>query len=104
MLDLDHLAETRARSLNQSEEAWREALWSEDFQKLSQEMSDGEIEALIASCCHQDQFLSLVRYLLIAIQSEGESESPFVILQKRAQQASKSLSDWINAQFPESNV
>jgi len=46
MLDLDSLAEKHAKSLNEQEDKWREALWGAEFQALAQNMSDGEVEIL----------------------------------------------------------
>jgi hypothetical protein len=48
MLDLDSLAEQRARSLNQQERDWKDAVWSPSFQSLSQRMSDGEVETFLS--------------------------------------------------------
>jgi hypothetical protein len=61
MLDLDTLAEERARSLNQQEKVWKDAVWSPAFQSLSQKMSDGEVELFLAMFNNVNGFESAVR-------------------------------------------
>lgn len=61
MLDLDFLAEKRARDLNQPVEEWREAVWSQEFQELSKNMSDGEVSSFLASCSTPSDLLAKVK-------------------------------------------
>ncbi|HMN69685.1 MAG TPA: hypothetical protein PKC28_14175 [Bdellovibrionales bacterium] len=55
MLDLDELAERRARDLNQSPESWRQAVWTDSFQKMSANMSDGEVESVITGAASAER-------------------------------------------------
>jgi len=55
MIDLDSLAEKRAKALNQDVEAWRQLLWSPDFQSLSQSLTDGELEQMLDLCSTVDE-------------------------------------------------
>jgi hypothetical protein len=61
MLDLDSLAEERARTLNQQEKVWKDAIWSPAFQSLSQKMSDGEVELFLAMFNNVNGFEEAVR-------------------------------------------
>lgn len=83
MLDLDSLAEERARSLNQQEKIWKEAVWSSGFQSLSQRMSDGEVE----------MFLSL----FLTVQG-------FERAVKEIEQKGLDPGDWIRSATPEGSV
>lgn len=93
MLDLDTLAEQRAKSLNQQEDKWRNTLWSPDFQKISANMSDGEVERFLASCPSVDHLQSVIVFL-IAHPSQ-QDVSPYSLLIQEAQSKNLGLSDWI---------
>lgn len=89
MIDLDRLAEQRAKTLNQKEDLWRRAVWSADFQKLSQSMSDGEVEEFLSLCPTVKHFEAVVRFL------NGRSDSPFTLISEEAKRAGLSLEQWI---------
>jgi hypothetical protein len=93
MIDLDSLAEARAKALNQSEEIWRRALWSAKFQKISAQMTDGEIEGLLLSCpsvAHVDWVLGYLEN-----HAEKTSTSPYGLLVRAAQGAGVGMGEWI---------
>lgn len=48
MIDLDTIAELRARNLNQSEKEWVDVLRQPAFNDFSSYLSDGEIEAFVS--------------------------------------------------------
>ncbi len=95
MLDLDSLAEKRARVLNQQEDSWRTAIWSAAFQKISQNMTDGEVESLVSLCTCVTHFDSVVRYLFERTQASGVA--PFTVLQQEARSAGQSPEEWIKS-------
>jgi hypothetical protein len=91
MLDLDSLAEKRARTLNEGTDKWHQAVWSVEFQKISANMSDGEVETLLSSC-------KSVRHLnaVIAFLSKRSSPaSPYTAMTDAATDAGLGLSEWI---------
>ncbi len=94
MLDLDSLADKCAKSLNQKAEAWRVVVWSAAFQKITQSMSDGEVEALLANCASTGHLEVVLRFL--DEHPLRQSESPYVILQQEAQKTGLGLRDWIS--------
>lgn len=49
MIDLDTIAESRAKNLNQSEKEWVEVLRQPVFNDFSSYLSDGEIEEFVSS-------------------------------------------------------
>ncbi len=93
MLDLDTLAEKRAKSLNQSEAVWRATLWSPAFQKISASMTDGEIEGLLISCPSVVHVELVMRYL--NGHPERETVSPYALLTREAQTAGMGMAEWI---------
>ena len=93
MLDLDSLAEKRARSLNQTEDQWRKVIWSPSFQKISAHMSDGEVEALIDLCPSVAHFQNVVGFLEESSSRTGVP--PYTVLTDEAQKAGVSPQDWI---------
>jgi hypothetical protein len=93
MLDLDSLAEKRARLLQQKDEDWRKALWSPAFQKISQTMTDGEIEGLLGHCTSPQQ-LDLILKFLQAHPDIGSTPS-YALLEREAREAGIGLADWI---------
>jgi hypothetical protein len=95
MLDLDSLAEKRARSLDEHVERWQDAVWSADFQKAAQNMSDGEVESLLAGCPSLGHFNAVVSF--IAQHPETGQLSPFGVVRRAADERGCSLSEWIAA-------
>ena len=87
MLDLDTLAEKRAKSLNQSESVWRTTLWSPAFQKMSASMTDGEIEGFLVSCPSVVHVELVLRY--INDHPDREVTSPYALLTREAHNAAK---------------
>lgn len=98
MLDLDHLAQQRARRLNQTEEAWKSAVWSEAFQRFSTNMSDGEVEQLISWCPSVAHLKALVPYLEKRAREMGLT--PFPCLLDLARQAKITPEAWITGKLP----
>ena len=95
MLDLDSLAEKRAKSLNEHVERWRDAVWSADFQRAAQNMSDGEVEMLLVSCPSLGHFRALVSF--IAAHPETAQLTPFGVVRREADGRGCSLTEWIAA-------
>lgn len=95
MLDLDHLAEKRARELNQVLEPWRKIIWGADFQTLSQSMSDGEVESLVCFCSSQAELEWTVTFLLQNV-SGG---SPFSFLLLECEKAGLPPEKWIRSRY-----
>lgn len=93
MLDLDLLAERRARSLNEAEDQWRSVVWSPSFQKISAQMSDGEVEALIDLCPSAVHLRNLVKFLEQSVLPGGGA--PFSALTDEAKKAGVSPKDWV---------
>lgn len=93
MLDMDSLAEKRAQSLNQPAESWRSAIWDDRFQKLTQNMSDGEVEALVSYCPSVQHFEAVVRFL--EARCEQNKSAPFLVLSDEARAAGLSAEEWV---------
>jgi hypothetical protein len=93
MLDLDSLAEKRAKILNQQQESWRKAIWSGTFQKLTQNMSDGEVESLISFCPSVAHLEYIVGFLDSRVQASGQA--PYTILTQEAGKAGISPEEWV---------
>lgn len=98
MLDLDSLAEQKARRLNQLEDAWRKAMWSAEFQRFSANMTDGEVEQLVSWCPSVEHLNSLVGFLENKAQQLGLT--PFSCLLDVARLAQLSPEDWIKSCLP----
>ena len=82
MLDLDFLAEQQAHSLQQDQASWRQAVWNADFQKLTQSMTDGEVEIFISICASVPQFEIFVAQVKNACAKS--SLTPFAALKNAA--------------------
>ena len=91
MLDLDSLAEKRATMLNEKQESWSQAVWTPDFQKISANMSDGEVETLLGSCKSYRQLEAVVRFLV----AKAAHSSPYSTLIQEAKTSGLTLADWI---------
>jgi len=98
MLDLDQLAEQKARRLNEAGASWREAVWSAEFQRFSSNMSDGEVEQLLAWCPSVRHLTALVAF--IESKAKEMKLTPFPCLVELAKQAKASPEDWIKTKLP----
>src|SRR5476651_357793 len=99
MLDLDSLADKRAKTLNEKNDKWRNAVWSADFQKISKNMSDGEVEILLSNCKSFVKLEAAVHFLT----TNNHIASPYAALIASAKNAGVGLSEWINS-LPESGA
>lgn len=97
MLDLDTLASSHAKTLHQQEEAWKKAVWSAPFQKLTQTMSDGDVEKLLVLCPSVSHLEAVVQFL--TERQSASKNSPMLLLDQAAQQAGMGLGDWLSQQF-----
>jgi hypothetical protein len=95
MLDLDRLADRRASALNQNLEPWRKVMWSADFQEISRNMSDGEMESLVFFCASQTELERAVRFIL---QNAG-GNSPFSFLLAECEKSGLRPEEWIHSRF-----
>ena len=93
MLDLDSLAEKRAREANEKQESWLNVVWGADFQSLAKNMTDGEVETLLKACRSLAQLQDVMEFLMVDA-SFGKG-SPFAVLMNEAKAAGQSLGDWI---------
>ena len=93
MLDLNQLADGRARAVKEDVDLWRKAVWSPEFQKISQSMSDGEVEEIMHFCASAYQFQALARYL--HERSECEGVSPFSLIVTESKKAGMQPADWV---------
>lgn len=98
MLDLDHLAEEKARRLNQTKEVWSQAVWSPGFQKVLTNMSDGEVEQLISWCPSVLHLTALVGFFSKTCEAPGLT--PFSALLEAAKKAKISPEEWIKTKLP----
>ncbi|MFT3724531.1 MAG: hypothetical protein QM773_13215 [Hyphomonadaceae bacterium] len=94
MLDLDAIAERRAQALKQTSEAWRRAIWSTAFQKLSQGMSDGEVETFVAYCTSVAQFEAVVKF--IEQRCAQSQAAPFSVVTSEAEASGQSPQAWFS--------
>lgn len=92
MLDLDSLAVQRARVLQEGEDSWKKAVWSPEFQKISQSMSDGEVEEIVGICGSGEDLIALARFLDKV--SEKTGATPYTVGMAEAAKAGLSLADW----------
>lgn len=99
MLDLDSLAEKCARTLNEQSAQWHKSVWSPGFQKISANMSDGEVEMLLASCKSFVQLDAVVAFLSM----QSSPANPFTVLAEKSKSAGMGLSEWI-ATLPKPKV
>ncbi len=95
MLDFDSLAQARAQSLNEKEDEWRKAIWSPDFQRISVNMSDGEVETLVELCPSVKHFKDVVQFL--EKKSTDQGVSPFSVLTQEASKVGMSPTEWVKA-------
>jgi hypothetical protein len=95
MLDLDTLASLKAKSLNQKEDVWKKAVWSSDFQRISQGMSDGEVESFLSICPSVAHLETAVKRL-DKLCSE-KKEPPFTVLMSESEKAGVSPEQWIRS-------
>lgn len=97
MLDLDSLADNRAKSLNQGGADWRAVVWSAEFQKISASMSDGDVENIIAWCPSPQHLKTLVKHLDSKCATSGLA--PIAVISAEAERAGVSPSEWIQLQL-----
>lgn len=95
MLDLNSLALRRAKSVNEKEDDWKKAIWSQGFQRISVNMSDGEVEALVELCPSIKHFECVVKMLEDKAKASGIS--PYTILNQEAQKAGMTAGAWVKA-------
>lgn len=95
MLDLDRLAQKRAKTVNEKVDLWHHVLWGQPFQKLSQNMSDSEVESVVASCPSVAHLQALILHL------EGNAatvaSAPYSFILEQARQSNLRLVEWITA-------
>ncbi len=94
MIDLDVLAETRAKKLSQDQTAWRRAVWTPEFQKLSQNLSDGEIELFFDSCRTVLHFEIMTKNMMETTQASGIS---FGEMLEKVARSGYEFIDWVDA-------
>lgn len=95
MLDLDALARQRAEALKQQYENWKKAIWCADFQKISANMSDGEVLSLVELCGSAGEFESVSGYL--QRRSNEIGLTPYSVLEQEAENEGISLEAWVKA-------
>ncbi|MGE0527505.1 MAG: hypothetical protein AB7G93_09785 [Bdellovibrionales bacterium] len=93
MLDLDALAQVRAKNLGQEEQSWRNVLWSSAFQELTQNMSDGEVANLVSHCTSAPQLANLVQYLAGKARSLGQP--PYTVLMNECETEGLDPASWV---------
>ncbi len=97
MLDLDHIAAQRAKRLNQTLDAWKEAVWSPEFQKFSASLSDGEVEQVLSWCPSVEHLRALIEYL----EKNGDSSlTPYPRLLSLAKSDRLTPQKWIETKLP----
>lgn len=94
MLDLDSLAEKCAKTANEQIENWRKVIWSEDFQAVAKNMSDGEVNTLVRACGSLVNLEGVVKFLK---SHTGGPDSPFAAVTAQAKAAGKDLQAWISS-------
>jgi hypothetical protein len=95
MLDLDRLAQTRAKICKEKVEPWHQALWSQPFQLWSKNMTDSEVESIVASCPSVAHLLAIIAHL--SKNSRRVAGAPYLFLQAEARQAKMGFIDWVSA-------
>ncbi len=98
MIDLDRLARKCAALKNEPPESWCTAVWSPAFQKVSQSMSDGEVEKFLQSFATFSQIEVVIRFL--DEHPNRDFTAPFAILIQEAKEAGLGLGEWISALRP----
>jgi hypothetical protein len=68
-------------------------IWSASFQKVSAQMSDGEVEALIDLCPSVAHLQNVVKFLEESFTKNGAP--PFTLLTDEAKKAGVSPQDWV---------
>ena len=91
MLDLDSLAEKRAKSANEGKDKWHQAVWSPGFQSISANMSDSEVELFLSAC---KSFVHLER-VIVFLSARQSPSGPYTLMVEEAKRSGQSLSDWI---------
>lgn len=94
MIDLKQLAQTRAQSLSQDVDAWVNSAWSPDFQRLSQALSDGEVEMFFTACHSVEDFRMMTSLMIETTLSHGIS---FGEILNKVARTGFLLTDWFQA-------
>lgn len=94
MIDLDQLAEIKAQKTGQNQQAWQAAVWNPEFQRLSQSISDGEIESIIDSSRTVRHFEIITKFLSDSVFSSGIT---FSELLDKVARSGYQLKDWFDA-------
>ena len=95
MLDLDALARQRAEALKQHYEVWKKAIWCPEFQKISANMSDGEVLSLLELCPSARDFEIVSHYL--ERRSVEIGLTPYSVLEQEAENEGITLEAWVKA-------
>jgi hypothetical protein len=94
VIDLDNLAEAKAKRVGQDPQVWQAAVWTPAFQQLSQSISDGEIEAIIDSSQTVLHFEIITKFLSDSAFSSGIT---FGELLDKVARSGYELKDWIDS-------
>lgn len=94
MIDLDKLAENKAKKVGQDEAVWQKMVWTNEFQQLSQAISDGEIELFFESCRTVLHFEIMTKYLSESVFSSGISFSEML---DKVARSGYQLIDWVDS-------
>ena len=94
MIDLDILAESRANQLGQDHEAWRKAVWTTAFHKLSQTLTDGEIESFFESCRTVNHFETMTKYLTSDVPENGIT---FSQVMDKVARSGYQMEEWVDS-------
>lgn len=94
MIDPSALAKQHAQSLNQPEDRWEFVVRLRDFEFICQELSDGQIQKIIALCQAPEELQFLSKGLASA---EGSASESFDKMIETAQGKGIAVQEWIKA-------
>lgn len=94
MIDPSALAKQRAHSLNQPEDQWDFVVRLRDFESICQELSDGQIQKIVALCQAPEELQFLSKGLASA---EGSASESFDKMMETARAQGIALQEWIKA-------
>ena len=89
---MDALATRRAKHVGQDDQAWRQAIWGETFQKLTQSMTDGEVETFVGYCMSAKHLEAIARHIVQLC--EHNQVPPFAVIQQTAEKQGLSALLW----------
>ena len=98
MLDLDAIADRRAKTLSQDAPPWRAAVWSAPFQDLSSRLTDGEVIDLLDLCANAGELDQMTRVLVE--RAVDADLTPLDWLKREAAAADLSPLAWIKTLKP----